>query len=168
VNAVGELVGVAEQIERKLADRFRLLSGSRTAVARQRTLEATVDWTLAVVISPTMWFKNNAPTLGDFEQLVLLGVARLELQESAYGAAIRQEIHARSGRDVSINAVYTTLDRLENKGFLKSWVGEPTPQRGGRRRKFYALRPAGVAALRQAYRAVTAMADGLQSRLALK
>jgi DNA-binding PadR family transcriptional regulator len=115
-----------------------------------------------------MWFKSHAPALGDFEQLVLLGVARLELQESAYGAAIRQEIHARSGRDVSINAVYTTLDRLENKGFLKSWVGEPTPQRGGRRRKFYALRPAGVAALRQAYRAFTAMADGLQSRLALK
>jgi len=115
-----------------------------------------------------MWFKSNAPTLGDFEQLVLLGVARLELQESAYGAAIRQEIHARSGRDVSINAVYTTLDRLEKKGFLKSWVGEPTPQRGGRRRKFYALRPAGVAAMRQAYRAFTAMADGLQSRLELK
>ena len=106
--------------------------------------------------------------LGDFEQLVLLGVARLELQESAYGAAIRQEIHARSGRDVSINAVYTTLDRLENKGFLKSWVGKPTPQRGGRRRKFYAMRPAGIAALRQAYRAFTAMADGLESRLALK
>jgi DNA-binding PadR family transcriptional regulator len=115
-----------------------------------------------------MWFKSNAPTLGDFEQLVLLGVARLELQESAYGAAIRQEIHARSGRDVSINAVYTTLDRLENKGFLKSWVGKPTPQRGGRRRKFYALRPAGIAALRQAYRALTAMADGLQSQLELK
>jgi PadR family transcriptional regulator PadR len=115
-----------------------------------------------------MWLKTKAPVLGDFEQLVLLGVARLELQESAYGAAIRQEIHARSGRDVSINAVYATLDRLENKGFLKSWVGEPTPQRGGRRRKFYALRPAGVAALRQAYRAFTAMADGLQSRLALK
>jgi DNA-binding PadR family transcriptional regulator len=115
-----------------------------------------------------MWLKAKTPVLGDFEQLVLLGVARLELQESAYGAAIRQEIHARSGRDVSINAVYTTLDRLENKGFLKSWIGEPTPQRGGRRRKFYALRPAGVAALRQAYRAFTAMADGLESRLALK
>jgi DNA-binding PadR family transcriptional regulator len=115
-----------------------------------------------------MWLRSNAPTLGDFEQLVLLGVARLELQESAYGAAIRQEIHARSGRDVSINAVYTTLDRLETKGLLKSWVGEPTPQRGGRRRKFYALRPAGVAALRQAYRALTAMADGLQSLLELK
>jgi PadR family transcriptional regulator PadR len=115
-----------------------------------------------------MWVKPKAPVLGDFEQLVLLGVLRLELQDSSYGAAIRQEIHARSGRDVSINAVYTTLDRLESKGFLKSWVGDPTPQRGGRRRKFYALRPPGVVALRQAYRAFHAMADGLESRLELK
>jgi DNA-binding PadR family transcriptional regulator len=112
--------------------------------------------------------KTKAPVLGDFEQHVLLGMLRLELQESAYGAAIRQEIHARSERDVSINAVYTTLDRLEGKSLLRSWVGDPTPQRGGRRRKFYAVRPAGVAALRQAYGALTAMADGLQSRLELK
>src|ERR1044071_6520153 len=112
-----------------------------------------------------MWFKRNAPVLGDFEQLVLLGVLRLELLDSAYGAAIRQEIHARSARDVSINAVYTTLDRLERKGLVKSWVGDPTPERGGRRKKFYALRPAGVTALRQAYRAFTAMDDGLQHQL---
>jgi PadR family transcriptional regulator, regulatory protein PadR len=110
-----------------------------------------------------MWFKRRAAVLGDFEQLVLMGVLRLE--NGAYGAAIRQEIHARSGRDVSINAVYTTLDRLEVKGLLRSWDGEPTPQRGGRRRKFYALRPSGVAALRQAYHAFTAMADGLERRL---
>ena len=112
-----------------------------------------------------MWFKLTSP-LGDFEQLVLFGVLRLG--EDAYGAAIRQEIHARSGRDVSINAVYTTLDRLESKGLLKSWTGEPTPQRGGRRRKFYALRPAGMAALRQAYLAFNAMADGLEGRLESK
>jgi len=112
-----------------------------------------------------MWNKSQ-PALGDFEQLVLLGVLRLA--DDAYGAAIRQEIHARSGRDVSINAVYTTLDRLESKGFLRSWTGEPTPQRGGRRRKFYELRPAGVAALKQAYRTFTAMADGLERRLDTK
>jgi DNA-binding PadR family transcriptional regulator len=109
-----------------------------------------------------MWFKSKA-ALGDFEQLVLLGVLRLG--DEAYGAAIRQEIHARSGRDVSINAVYTTLDRLETKGLARSWSGEPTAQRGGRRRKFYALTPAGVTALKQAYRAFTAMADGLEHRL---
>jgi DNA-binding PadR family transcriptional regulator len=109
-----------------------------------------------------MW-KKSAPSLGDFEQLVLMGVLRLG--EGAYGAAIRQEIHARSGRDVSISAVYTTLDRLEGKGLLGSWIGAPTAERGGRRRKFYTLQPAGTAALQQAYRAITAMAAGLETRL---
>src|SRR3954471_14997678 len=110
-----------------------------------------------------MWFKSKAAALGDFEQLVLFGVLRLG--DDAYGAAIRQEIQERSGRDVSINAVYTTLDRLERKGLLRSWAGEPTGTRGGRRRKFYSLRPAGAAALRQAYHAFTAMAGGLEERL---
>jgi len=109
-----------------------------------------------------MW-KNAAAPLGDFEQLVLMGVLRLG--DAAYGAAIRQEIHSRSGRDVSISAVYTTLERLEGKGFLSSWVGAPTAERGGRRRKFYTLRPAGTAALQQAYHAFTAMAAGLEARL---
>ena len=113
-----------------------------------------------------MWFKSKTSALGDFEQLVMLGVLRLG--DGAYGAAIRQEIHARSGRDVAINAVYTTLDRLETKGLLRSWVGDPTPERGGRRRKFYALRPAGDAALRQAYHAFTAMTVGLEKRLEAK
>jgi PadR family transcriptional regulator len=109
-----------------------------------------------------MWFKP-APLLGDFEQLVLLGVLRLG--NEAYGASIRQEIAARSNRDVSINAVYTTLDRLERKGFLRSWIGAPTPQRGGRRRKFYELCPAGTAALRQAYRTFKSMTAGFEHRL---
>lgn len=110
-----------------------------------------------------MWFKSKPGALGDFEQLVLLGVLRLG--DDAYGAAIRQEIHARSGRDVSINAVYTTLDRLEGKGLLRSWEGSPTPQRGGRRRKFYALRPSGIIAMRHAYHAFRSMADGLEGQL---
>jgi PadR family transcriptional regulator PadR len=112
-----------------------------------------------------MWFKK-ASVLGDFEQLVLFGVLRLG--DDAYGSAIRQEIHRRSGRDVSINAVYTTLDRLERKGLLRSWVGEPTAQRGGRRRKCYALRAAGTAALRLAYHTVTSMAVGLERQLESK
>ena len=112
-----------------------------------------------------MWLKSSPP-LGDFQQLVLMGVLRLG--DAAYGAAIRQEIHARSGRDVSISAVYTTLDRLEAKGLLSSSTGAPTAQRGGRRRKFYALRPAGTAALQQAYRTITAMAAGLEARLEIE
>ena len=129
------------------------------------TFSATVS-SKPPCISPTMWFKSNTAPLGDFEQLVLLGVLRLA--DEAYGASIRQEIHARSGRDVSINAVYTTLDRLEGKGLLRSWVGAPTAQRGGRRRKFYAVTPAGVTAMRQAYRALRSMADGLEERLGAK
>ena len=109
---------------------------------------------------------NIPHNVGDFEQLVLLGV--LHLGDEAYGAAIRQEIHARSGRDVSIGAVYTTLDRLEQKGLLRSWVGEPTAQRGGRRRKFYEVRPAGLAASRASYRALRAMAEGLDRQLESK
>ena len=112
-----------------------------------------------------MWLKSSPP-LGDFQQLVLMGVLRLG--DAAYGAAIRQEIHARSGRDVSISAVYTTLDRLEAKGLLSSSTGAPTARRGGRRRKFYALRPAGTAAIQQAYRAITAMAAGLEARLEIE
>lgn len=111
-----------------------------------------------------MW--ESSAALGDFEQLVLFGVLRLG--DGAYGAAIRQEIHARSGRDVSISAVYTTLERLERKGLVESWTAPPTAERGGRRRKCYTVRPAGVAALRQAYGALTAMADGLDARLGAK
>src|SRR3954454_21627779 len=106
-----------------------------------------------------MWLKQTH-VLGDFEQLVLMGVLRLNAE--AYGAAIRREIHERSGRDVSINAIYTTLDRLEGKGLLRSWTGEPTAERGGRRRKFYELRPSGLAALQQAYHAFHSMAEGLE------
>lgn len=110
-----------------------------------------------------MWLKRPTPALGDFEQLMMLGVLRLG--NDAYGAAIRRELHERSGRDVSINAVYTTLDRLERKGYLRSWDGAPTAQRGGRRRRFYALRPTGTTALRQAWRTVTSMAAGFEAFL---
>ena len=104
--------------------------------------------------------------VGEFEQLVLMTILRLG--DQAYGASVRDEIADRTGRDVSLSAVYTTLDRLETKGLLRSWTGEPMPQRGGRRRKFYALRPAGLTALRQAYHTFRAMADGLEERLDAK
>jgi len=103
------------------------------------------------------------PTLGEFEQLVLLSLVRLG--PDAYGAAVRREIEARAGRELSISAVYTTLERLEQKGYVRSWVGEPTSQRGGRRRKYFELLPAGSRALKAAYRAFTGMAAGLEQRL---
>jgi DNA-binding PadR family transcriptional regulator len=103
------------------------------------------------------------PVLGEFEQLVLMAVVRLA--DEAYGATIRREIEARTARRLSISAVYTTLDRLQQKGFVRSWIGDPTAERGGRRRKYFALEPAGARALRAAYRAYTGMAAGLERRL---
>ena len=102
-------------------------------------------------------------TLGEFEQLDLIAIVRLE--DDAYGATIRRDIEERTDRRLSISAVYTTLDRLEQKGLVRSWIGEPTPQRGGRRRKHFALQPAGARALRSAYNAFGAMTAGLERRL---
>jgi PadR family transcriptional regulator PadR len=103
------------------------------------------------------------PTLGEFEQLVLLALVRLG--PDAYGATVRREIEARAGRQLSISAVYTTLERLEQKGLVRSWIGEPTAQRGGRRRKHFELRPLGARALKVAHDAYSGMAAGLEQRL---
>lgn len=103
------------------------------------------------------------PALGEFEQLVLIAVVRLG--DDAYGATIRRDIEERAARRLSISAVYTTLDRLEEKGCVRSWVGDPTPERGGRRRKHFALQPLGARALKNAYRAFTGMTAGLERRL---
>ena len=83
--------------------------------------------------------------LGEFEQITLLAVARL--REDAYGVAIRREIEERSDRPVAIGSVYAALDRMERKGFVRSNVGKPTPERGGRAKRFYELSPAGLKAL---------------------
>jgi DNA-binding PadR family transcriptional regulator len=98
--------------------------------------------------------------LGEFEQIVLLALVRLG--ERAYGATVRREIEKRTGRELSISAVYTTLERLEGKEFVRSSIGEPTPERGGRRKRFYAMQPAGEAALAASYRAYQGMVAGLE------
>jgi PadR family transcriptional regulator PadR len=101
--------------------------------------------------------------LGDFEQLVLL--ALLRLGPDAYGATIRREIEERTGRELAISAVYTTLQRLEHKGLVRSRVGEPLPERGGRRRKHFELLPLGARALKAAYDAFVGMTAGVERRL---
>ena len=105
----------------------------------------------------------TAAALGEFEQIVLIAVLRLG--DDAYGATIRREIETRTGRRLSISGVYTTLERMEEKGYVKSWVGAPTAERGGRRRKHFTLLPPGKRALRSAYTAYTEMAAGLERRL---
>ncbi len=104
-----------------------------------------------------------AAPLGEFEQLVLMAIVRLGAD--AYGATIRREIESNTARRLSISGVYTTLERLEQKGCVRSWIGEPTPERGGRRRKHFELLPLGARALKAAYRDFTAMTAGVEHRL---
>lgn len=106
--------------------------------------------------------KPSGP-LGEFEELILLAVLRHG--QNAYGRPIRDEIEARTGRKVSISAVYTTLERLTAKEYLACRISEPTARRGGRRKKFYSLQPPGGQALRESYRSYRSMIRGLEERL---
>jgi DNA-binding PadR family transcriptional regulator len=97
--------------------------------------------------------------LGEFEHIVVLALLRLE--DQAYGVTVRQEIEFRTKREVSIGAVYATLDRLESKGYVKSRRGDPTPERGGRSKRFFRVTAKGVTAVNRTHRALQKMADGL-------
>ncbi len=101
--------------------------------------------------------------LGEFEQLILFSV--LQLGDGAFGVSIREEIEERTGRDVSSGAIYTTLGRLEDRALVTSRVGDPTPGRAGRPRKYYTLEPAGAKALLESYSAIQAMAGDVVPRL---
>jgi PadR family transcriptional regulator PadR len=83
--------------------------------------------------------------LGEFEQLVLLAVLRLA--DNAYGVPIRREIEKRADRKVTVGALYSTLDRLESKGYVSSWFAGPTAERGGRSRRYFRVEPKGIEAL---------------------
>jgi PadR family transcriptional regulator PadR len=83
--------------------------------------------------------------LGEFEQLVLLAVVRLA--DGAYGVPIRREIEKRTDRKVTVGALYTTLDRLQAKGYVSSWFADPTAERGGRSRRYFRIEPLGTEAL---------------------
>jgi len=97
--------------------------------------------------------------MGEFEQIVLLAVLRLA--DGAYGVPIRKEIGDRTRRDVTIGALYSTLDRLETKGYLISSLSDPTPERGGRSRRYFRVTAKGVRALESSRTAMNAMWEGL-------
>jgi PadR family transcriptional regulator, regulatory protein PadR len=101
--------------------------------------------------------------LGEFEQLLLFAV--VQLRDEAYGTRIRAAIEAKTGRTVSPGAVYTALDRMERRGLVSSELGDPTPQRGGKRKRHYALEPAGAELLRRSHDSVVRMARGLKPKL---
>lgn len=100
--------------------------------------------------------------MGEFEQMVLLALLRRD--NDAYGMEVREEIEARTGREVSYGAVYTTLDRLENKGFVSHRMGDPTPERGGRARKHFRVEPAGLEALLRTRQRLALMWEGVSIR----
>ena len=97
--------------------------------------------------------------LGEFEYLLLSAAARLG--EGAYGAAIRREIEGATKRQCSIGALYTTLDRLEAKGLVTTWMGDPTPQRGGRPKRMVRVTAEGVQEAKAFFRAVSRASRGL-------
>jgi DNA-binding PadR family transcriptional regulator len=101
--------------------------------------------------------------LGELEQFLLMAV--LHLRDDAYGLRIRGAIEAKTGRIVSPGAVYTALDRLERRGLVRSRLGDPTPQRGGKRKRYYRIEPAGAALLRDSQSALERMARGLEPEL---
>ena len=102
----------------------------------------------------------TAPTqLGEFEQVVLLAILRLK--DDAYGAAVRAEIADCTDREPAAGALYTTLDRLEDKGLVSSRFGDPSPQRGGRAKRFFQVTASGVDAVTRAQRSYRRLLRGL-------
>jgi DNA-binding PadR family transcriptional regulator len=101
----------------------------------------------------------GADYLGEFEHIVLLAILRVGSE--AYGVTVRQEIQLRTKRDVSLGAVYATLDRLETKGYVRSHRGDPTPERGGRSKRFFRVTGKGMAAVNRTQHALRSMTEGL-------
>ncbi len=97
--------------------------------------------------------------LGQFELMVLLAVLRLG--EDAYGVPVAEALEEATGRDVLHGSVYAALDRLEAKDLIKSSLGDPTPERGGRAKKYFTLTAKGVRDVREARRALTQLWRGL-------
>jgi len=106
----------------------------------------------------------DVSALGEFEQVVLLSILRLG--DDAYAVSVRDEILRCTGRDVSRGSIYITLDRLETKGYLRSRLADPTPERGGRAKRYYALRPRAIEALRDSRRALVSLWRGIEGQLA--
>lgn len=101
--------------------------------------------------------------LGELEQLLLMALLRLDGEAS--GIDLRQELDARAGRSVLPGAVYTVMERMVDRGLATSFTGDATPERGGRRRKYYRMTPDGERALAASYRQVRRLAEGLGERL---
>jgi DNA-binding PadR family transcriptional regulator len=104
-------------------------------------------------------YHNVLEMIGEFEYLILAATKRLG--DDAYGASIRKEIESATGGGCSIGALYTTLDRLEAKGFVRTWMGEPTPERGGRSKRRVRITVLGVKAAADFFKAMSRVSEGV-------
>jgi PadR family transcriptional regulator PadR len=118
---------------------------------------------LHYIVSMQSRINDKPASLGEFESLVLMAIVRLG--DQAYGMGIHLELEERTGRRCAYGALYTTIDRLEQKGYISSTVGDPTPQRGGRAKKYLRIEGAGTAALREWYQTARRMAEGIEPQL---
>jgi len=100
-------------------------------------------------------------SLGELELVILMGLMRAG--DGAYGAAIREEIAATTGRQITPGAIYPTLDRLEQRGLVRSYIGDPIAERGGRARRHFVLLKSGVEEVRRAWLQYSTLARGLES-----
>src|ERR1700694_813944 len=132
-----------------------LIASSQTSRALPTYMKATVTATLDNASLLCLQCSHMAETLGLFEQAVLLAIVRLG--EKAYGRAVHREVADRLGRDVAAGAVFSTLGRLEKKKLLTSQLGPGGEERGGRPRRYYAVRPAGIQALNESRDAMDAI-----------
>jgi PadR family transcriptional regulator, regulatory protein PadR len=107
--------------------------------------------------------RHRPAPLGEFELLVLLAV--LSLGEAAYPLAVARDIETRTGRKVSRAAVLITLERLEDKELVNSWYGDPTPERGGRPKRFFKVRARGLQAVQESLGRIKTMSAGLEGVL---
>lgn len=103
---------------------------------------------------------NKTHNIGDFEQILLLAILRLQ-DNGAYGVSIRREIAANTSRKPTPGAIYTTLDRLEQKGMVSSWSGDATPERGGRAKRFYKVTTKGRNSLKRTQQEYRNLLSGL-------
>ena len=102
---------------------------------------------------------SNRSYLGEMELMVLLALVRLG--DDAYGVPISKELLNLAGREVALGSVYAALDRLQEKGFVTSLLGDPTPERGGRAKRYFRVTPAGLRALRMTRTALTNLWSGI-------
>jgi DNA-binding PadR family transcriptional regulator len=142
--------------EPRASSNARSMSWTRkNADGRHNNLTSAADFYYAV------GQMSQTDSLGQFEQLVLSAI--VALGDKAYGVTIQEKVEQLGdGTPVSPGAVYVTLDRLEDKGLVKSWMADPTPERGGRRKRYYQLQAAGERALTEALRTALRMTDAVQ------